>query len=207
MTNTSPVPTIADLWRRLRAWLAIALRRGPAAVARLVTRKAQDAVARRLRLIESLLLKLLLIEAATTRRPIPERCAAASPGLSPARHSSSGHAEIPTDPKTWRVRFRPRLRGLTPAQQLPRRSAPPRTRTPAIAARAHKLARRLEALRRVIANPRRAIAALARRLAALGAAAHALARAIALSRPRAVASIALAHAMIYAHDAVIHDSS
>jgi hypothetical protein len=70
------------------------------------------------------------------------------------------------------------------------------------AAHARRLARRFEALRRVLSDPRAAIAALARKLAALGAAAHAAARRIALWRPRAPhASIPHGHAMVAAHDA------
>ena len=240
MTHSSAVsaPTIADLWRTLRAWLADALRRGPAAVARLVTRQAQNAVARRLRMIESLLLKLLLVEAAQLH-PFPGRGEAASPGpinadageqaaanaarrlhatvsmgpgLGAARQSGNGWVEDPANSKTWRVRFRPRLRGLLPKPPRPR--AAPHARTvaapPNPVLRARKLARRLEALRRVIAQPRRAVAALARRLHALGAAARAVAHAIALWRPRGAApSLTLAHAIVHASDArvVFEDSS
>jgi hypothetical protein len=64
-----------------------------------------------------------------------------------------------------------------------------------------KLARRFEALRRVIADPRRAIAALVRKLAALGAGARAFARVIALASPRQGGGPIFADATVRAHDA------
>jgi hypothetical protein len=116
-------------------------------------------------------------------------------------------AEDPTQPETWRVRFRARLREFTRRQRSAQTAGlcptPPCARDSTnLATRARKLAHRLEALRRAIADPRRAIAALARRLRALGENARAAARAIALFRPRrARSSMALAHAIVSASDA------
>jgi hypothetical protein len=68
-------------------------------------------------------------------------------------------------------------------------------------ARARTLARRFEALRRILADPRRAAIALARRLAALGARACAIARRIALVAPRQGGGMTFAGAIIFALDA------
>jgi hypothetical protein len=98
------------------------------------------------------------------------------------------------------VRFHtpvPRRRQSTPTPRHRAKAAPPCAQTLAL-----RLARRFEALRRVIADPRAAIAALARKLHALGAAAYAIARRIALWRPRtALLSLAHGHATVCAHDA------
>ena len=217
MTTASHPLTIADLWREARAWLAGALRdfRGPAAIARTFARRARAAIRARLMLIEALVMKLLLIEAAHLHQasrpfldrriapspgpintPAQERGAAKAalgvhttvsmaPGLRASRASGNEWSEDPARPSTWRVRFHLRI---------PREPTRMRTgvrpilhaRPERIRARAHAraLARRFEALRRVVADPRRAIAALARKLAALGAAARAAACRIAFARPR-----------------------
>ncbi len=207
-------PSIPDLWRDLRAWMAGALADfgGPAFILALFSRAAQTAVKRRLQLIESMLMKLLVVEAARLfqahRHPLPDARAARGPGAMNAGRGKKPGAEDPNSPETWRVRFRPRLsRFMPPAARRARpHAAPARMRNsfaPQLAAHARKLARRYEAARRVIANPERAIAALARRLDALGAHARAVAHAIALARPRlcANAPAALAHAIVHANDA------
>lgn len=223
ITSAPRNPTIADLWRELRAWLAAALAatRGPAAIAKILTRAEHGAFKRRLHFIESLLMKLLLIEAARTpvppasSRQLPLDCP--QPGRNwrgPAGWKPAVRSEDPARPETWRVCFRPRLRGLLKrnASQAPR-PLPTRRMLAAIRAqtKARALARRFESIRRVIANPRRAIAALARRLRALGRAARALAQAIALARPPRCASMPmpLAHAMVHANDAgaAFHNTS
>jgi hypothetical protein len=137
MTNTSAAlnPAIADLWRDLRAWLAdaLAVSRGPAAVARVLAHAAHAAIKRRLQLIESMLVKLLLIEAEHFRsHPFPDARVARSPGpinastagkpaprVAAAMDSGAGAVrqfwngcENPNSPETWRVRFRPRLHHL-----------------------------------------------------------------------------------------------
>ncbi len=65
-------------------------------------------------------------------------------------------------------------------------------------AKARALARRFEAVRRVIADPSRIIAALARKLAALGKRARAFARRIAIAAPPRGSGRALANAVGYA---------
>ena len=67
-----------------------------------------------------------------------------------------------------------------------------------------RLARRLEAVRRVIADPRRVIAALARKLASLGRAARAFARRIALAAPPRGGGPVFANAIVYACDASLN---
>jgi hypothetical protein len=208
MTTAAFIPTLDDLWCEARLWLAETARefRGPVEIARTLARAARRAIGRRLRALEAFLMKLLLIEAADAPLDPPSirRAAALAPGA-PVCHAP----EDPDDPETWRVRFCFRI----PA--APRRghagaagALPPRA--PAVdattvqgraEASARKLARRFEALRRVAANPARAIAALARRLHALGAGACAVARRIALS-PAAHGhrGLVVAHATVYAHD-------
>ena len=201
MTNTLASDPIDDLWRQARAQFADALRalRGPAGVAVILARAAYDAVKARLRLLESLVLKLLLIEAA--RLPILDEPSAPLTQAHAYRRQASHRREDPADPETWRVRFRPRIprnpqRPCGPAIACLR--APARSSVDAIA-----LARRFEALRRVLADPRRAIAALAAKLRALGAAAHAAARRIALYVPRCKAQGPThAAALVRAHDAL-----
>jgi len=86
-----------------------------------------------------------------------------------------------------------------------------RARTESMRAQAHarRLARRFEALRRVIADPRPAIANLARTLTSLG---RTIARRIALARPSHSTSLGpiFASAMVLSQDASFsfpHDTS
>ena len=184
MTYTASLsldPT-ADLWAHARRLLADALRAsgGPAAIARALAEAARAAFKRQLARLESLLMKLLLIEASkrAAEPPAPRARTAACADRAPTQ----APPEDPADPETWRVRFHPRL--PRPPQQGA--SAPPPARaTPESRAqrKAHRLARRFEAIRRVIAAPQRAISTVARRLSALGAGAFAAARRIALARP------------------------
>lgn len=223
-----PDDLITQLWRHARLWLAEMLRdfTSPAAILRAVTRQARAAFRQRLQMLDSLVTKLLLIEAARLPpHPFPDWRVAPSPGpmntggaekaaatrsaapvfigpeLAAARRP--GKTEHPDHPQTWRVRFHVRIPKQSRATTLTRRTntrlAPELIRA---AAQARRLARRFEALRRVLSDPRAAIAALARKLAALGVAAHAAARRIALWRPRAPhASIPHGHAMVAAYDA------
>jgi hypothetical protein len=254
---------IADLWREARSWLADAMRDflGPAEIARALARKARMAIKRRLVLIEALVMKLLLIEAArlhpfpdarAARSPGPMTAIAASrfapasasrlqtsavmdPGLGAARQSGNGCAEDAADPSTWRVRFcvrvppdpqrpahapprdtgGPRIRDLGPPllvrdiwREQARRQLIDRLRPKPDAEAAHRrnqakaarLARRFEAVRRVLADPRRAIAALARKLAALGPGARAFARRSALAAPFR-AGLIIGGAIVHACDA------
>ena len=201
MINALASDPIDDLWRQARAQFADALRalRGAAGVAVIRTRAAYEAVKARLRLLESLVLKLLLIEAA--RSPISDE--PSSPLSQPHAHRKQAphRREDLADPETWRVRFRPRI---PRDPQRPRGPAIARLRAPARSSvNAIALARRFEALRRVLVDPRRAIAALAAKLRALGAAAHAVARRIALYVPRCKAQGPThAAALVRAHDAL-----
>lgn len=189
---------IAVLWQGARAWLADTLRLfgGPATIAR----GACVAFKRRLALLESLVMKLLLIEAARQRDLIDasvethKTARPAAPG--PRRRAAEEDA---ARSETWRVRFRPRMprrarHGASAQRPAPRRHARPGS------AHAMRLARRFEALRRVLADPRRAIATLARQLRALGARAYAAARAIAMSSPRQGGGMVHAHALVHACD-------
>jgi hypothetical protein len=201
MTTACPIPDpIAELWRAARAWCAeaMAVLGGPAAVARAIARDAFLAAKSRLRRLESFVAKLLLIEA--------EHCAPPLPAPKRARRTPPAYMqapEDPADPATWRVRFRPRLPREHRAQGRisPFPLSPPRGSTSCpqrVHADARALARRFEALRRVIADPRAAVAALARRLAALGPRAHAAARRIALVMPRHGGGLVYADACVRA---------
>jgi len=123
------------------------------------------------------------------------------PGLGAPRQSGNGWREDPTRPETWRVRFRlrmpPQLRARSAATRLQLR---PRTESIRAQAHARRLARRFEALRRVIADPRPAIANLARKLTSLG---RTIAHRIALARPSRSASLGpiFAAAIILSQDA------
>ena len=196
MTQIHPASDpIAELWRAARAWLAETLRcfGGPAAIAAAAALGA--AFKRRLVQLEAVVAKLLLIEAARIPSLAPVRAAAARVRRALQRALP---AEDPARPETWRVRFVPRL-GAAPGRRMP----PPRPSRAVIPAQAKSraLARRLEALRRVLADPRRAVASLARRLAALAAAAFAAARRLAFAARRYAADPLSAHALVCASDA------
>src|SRR5262245_1014186 len=157
MTKAKPLPNdpIARLWQIARAWLLEAIHAfgAPEAVARTLSRFARHALARRLRALETFAMKLLLVEAA--RLP-PPRTACARARTTPARVAKAP-APDPARPETWRVRFELRIPPAADnAPRAPKTPAAPRQR-PAHAtpdptrerAKSEKLARRLEALRRV----------------------------------------------------------
>jgi hypothetical protein len=197
--TTAPIASdpIAALWQAAHDWLADTWRTfgPPERIARLA-RAALAALARELRALELLVLKLLLIEAAGL------------PGLAHA-HAPARAASCPlmrcgcVSPRTSPIPNAPRfsLRLPQARTQSRRRSQRQRPR-PARAPDPLDLARRCEALRRVLADPMPAVARLARKLHALGARAYAAARRIALLRPRRVprAPMLYAHASVRAHD-------
>jgi hypothetical protein len=198
--ETLALDPIAALWRAARAALAQMLRAfgDPAAVAR----AACDGFRRRLAVLDSLVAKLLLIEAARSHA-LPARCAPSAKAGAIAQAARRSAPEDPARPETWRVRFHTRMPGSR--RHARARYAPsPRSscaRPACVPARIRRLARRYEALRRVLADPRRAILALARKLRALGARAYAAARRIALAVPRGVeAGMTHAHALVHACD-------
>src|SRR5688572_10425005 len=160
---------IADLWRSARAGLAHMLREfgRPAAIAAAVV---GEAFKRRLNQLEALVARLLLIEAARLPGATPTRAACARASRSSRRALP---AEDPARSETWRVRFNARTGGPPSHRAAPPAPVAPATPAERAHAKSRALARRLEALRRVLANPHRAIAALARKLAALGAGAYA----------------------------------
>lgn len=222
MTSASlPSDPIAELWQTARAWCARALAElgDPAAIAAAVAREAYAACRRRLALLEQFVLKLLLIEA--SRLPVtPANAPPASSRqdqlhilqASDTRPESAGwkpavRCEDPARPETWRVRFQARFAPIKRALATQRRAVVmPRFRANSngvdrAQARARTLARRFEALRRILADPRRAAIALARKLAALGARAYAVARRIALAAPRQGGGMTFAGAIILALDA------
>jgi hypothetical protein len=230
MTQAHLAPDLtAALWQAAHDWLAGVLRAfgQPARMARLA-HTACAALKRELKALESLVLKLLLIEAShlhsfpdaraargpgPMNTPVAERDAARAvpcihakmvmdPGLGASRQSGNGWVEDPANPETWRVRFSLRLPQIPPR----RRHAPTRRPRPTRPASALELARRCEALRRVLADPTSAVARLARKLRKLGARAYAAARRIALLRPRDLPCTAMlyAHACVRAHDGAHH---
>jgi hypothetical protein len=187
---------IAALWQAAHDWLADTWRAfgPPERIARLA-RAACAALARELRALELLVLKLLLIEAArlpacgVTHTHAPARAASC-----PVLRRQCVSPRIPNTP-----RFSLRL---PQARTQSRRRAQRQRPRPARALDPLDLARRCEALRRVLADPMPAVARLARKLHALGARAYAAARRIALVRPRRLprAPMLYAHASVRAHD-------
>ncbi len=155
--------------------------------------------------------------------PIAAPAGRCAPGRA---RSNLARAEDSHDPESWRVRFHLRMPRERAPHQPPRDAGGPRIRdigppllvrdiwrererralvdrlrrfNPANApAKALALARRFEAIRRVIADPRRAIAALARKLLSLGKRARASARRIACAAPRRCRIPALGNAVGYA---------
>jgi hypothetical protein len=200
MTTLHLLPDpIAVLWQGARAWLADTLRLfgGPATIAR----SACAAFKRRLALLESLIMKLLLIEAARQSdlndAGVETHKAARPAAPGPRRRAAEEDA---ARSETWRVRFRPRMPRRARHGASAQRPAPRLRHARPDSAHAMRLARRFEALRRVLADPRRAIATLARKLRALAARAYAAARAIAMSSPRQGGGMVHAHALVHACD-------
>ncbi len=78
-SNIVPIDPIANLWLIARAWLADAVRAfgAPEAVARVFSRFARAGLARRLRALETLAMKLLLVEVSRLEPPRVAACARA----------------------------------------------------------------------------------------------------------------------------------
>jgi hypothetical protein len=212
MNYTAGPTPITDLWKTARAWFDGALNAfgGPQTILRALDRALRGAIKRRLKALEILAMKLLLVEAAKlTPRPVaPARAAAACSG-----EKRTAPAIDPARPETWRVSFQlqilpeppppdigPRIRNLgssrfiravvvdaaTMANKLARLAAlraAPRGGEAGGRAKAERLARRFEALRRVIANPLPHARRLKRRLLALERHAFAAAQRIAVRAP------------------------
>jgi hypothetical protein len=206
MTNNCIDP-IARLWQGARAWFA-ELRSAYGATAQIaaLASAACAALTRELRALESLVLKLLLIEAL---RFHPFRRAAPSRVANIAEQSAAQAARrlrklVSTDPEPVTASEEREQEDAPPvfALRLPYDRAPHRLRaTPARAAsepRPRDLARRFEALASVLADPAAAVARLVCRLRALGPRAARIARRIALHRPRAEPR----HPMLFAHACV-----
>jgi len=182
------------IWRRMRASFqrAVAEIGAPAVIAALstLTRKLRRTIAERILRLEHLVRKLLLAEAVAIRRTTPALCVAADAHKAPLTTSSftaatpSARAQPDlTQPDTWSARFAlapprdprrvpealaPRLRSLW--GPTPPEPPPPPQRAPRVFDEAEtpfRLARRLEALRRVLENPAPYAVRLARLLTRL----------------------------------------
>ncbi len=212
MSYAAAPTSITDLWKTARAWLDEALNSfgGAHTIRQTLDRALRGAIKRRVQALEILAMKLLLVEAAklAPRPAASGRAAAACCG-----ESRTGPAVDPARPETWRVSFRlqippeppppdlgPRIRSLGPsrfiravvvdaatmANKLARIAAwraAPRGAEANERAKAERLARRFEALRRVIANPAPRARRLRRKLLALKRHASAAARRIARRAP------------------------
>lgn len=182
ITEADPA-TIAACWRRVRAMFARAAESIGAVgrLARLVSLAParRRAIAGCIGLIETIVRKLLLVEAAALRTAeqsapradrgprfeIVMRPAAPEARRTTAGSTAKAHAFDPAQPHTWRVRFQlapPRDRRAVAACNAPRIRAlwgpspppPPSRQTAAVITPAPlRLALRMEALRRVIADP------------------------------------------------------
>lgn len=192
ITEATPA-TIADLWQRLRSMMTRAsflVGALPALAAlALLTRRRHREIASCITCLEAIARKLIFVAAAELHRaerdgakasrtpqlkivtPSPTSWSAglrpASPAEAKPRCAQGGaHAFDPTQPETWRVRFKlapprdeaavpesraPRIRALWGATPAPPQRAPSQPRD--IAPAPMRLAQRFEALRRVIADP------------------------------------------------------
>jgi hypothetical protein len=193
MSITEAIPaTIADLWQRLRSMMTrasfiVGALPALAALASL-TRRQHREIASCITCLEAIARKLILVAAAELHRaerdgakpkslpqleivtPSPTSWSAglrpASPAEAKSQCAKSAQSFDPTQPQTWRVRFKlapprdeaavpesraPRIRALWGATPAPPQRAPsqPRDVTPAPV----RLAQRFEALRRVVADP------------------------------------------------------
>lgn len=206
MTNLSAPKPISELWRIARALLADALNAfgGPQTIQQTLDRVAHRAIKRQLKALEMLALKLLLIEA-VNRTPL----AIAPPRAKPIGQGRPAPAIDPARPETWRVCFQlhippkpeepigPRIRSLGPSLFVRAAIVDAKTMAKKLAfmasarvsdeararARAERLARRFEALRRVFANPAPSARRLKRKLLALERETLAAARRIATLKP------------------------
>lgn len=186
---TTPPPS-AQLWERLRALFVrvISAIGAPAIIAALTLAPGmRTGIARQLALVEILARKLLLAEAAALSAQPPQR----GPRLTEALLASSGLYTLPpkrrrtrvrsnarardlSDPETWSARFAlaiprdarviqdryaPRIRALWGDTRSPPATEPPsRMQT----SEAFRLARRAEALRRMLHDPAPYVSRLAR---------------------------------------------
>lgn len=208
MRNFSAPAPIATLWQTARAWFTDALASfgGPQTIRQTLDSIARRAIRRQLRALETLVMKLLLIEAAKLAPLLTQHARTA-----PSREGRTTHAADPAQPETWRVCYQihippepeantaPRIRSLGPSpfiraivldakalqQKLAHMAAMRAANTSEARAHANaeKLARRFEALRRVFANPLPRARRLKRKLLALKHGAFAAAKRIALSKP------------------------
>ncbi|MCX7358419.1 MAG: hypothetical protein NT015_09805 [Alphaproteobacteria bacterium] len=207
MNNFSAPTPISDLWRIARAFLTDALNAlgGPQTIRQTLDLIARRAIKRQLQALETLVMKLLLIEAANLPAQTPRTRTAPS-----GKERITRAADDPAHPETWRVAFQlqippepkgapgPRVRYLGPsgfirakvvgAQMLEKleRLVAAHFNTSAedsLRAKATKLARRFEALRRVFANPLPRARRLKQKLQALKHRAFAAARRIAHAKP------------------------
>lgn len=177
---TAPTP-IVDLWTYARALLADCLDAfgGPQTIQRTFDCNARRAIKRQLKALETLVMKLLLIEAANLA---PLAVAARHALPTPSGQGRAASAADSERPETWRVCYQIhippapqqadtalRLRSLAPSRfiravvvdgkaqaQMLAHMAALRAKSTSEArthASAERLARRFEALRRVFANP------------------------------------------------------
>jgi len=101
------------LWKIARMWLVSAVARfgSPALIATLVERRVRRVLTRRVVALETLVMKLLLVEAARLGEP-PSRHSRAHAEASAARRAAAGWAvrgQDSADPGKWRVRFQLRI--------------------------------------------------------------------------------------------------
>lgn len=210
MHNFSAPTPIADLWKFARAWLTETLNTfgGPQTIQRTFDRIARRAIKRQLQALEVLVMKLLLVEAAKLR---PH--AVATQRIARRGQGRVAHAADLNRPETWRVCFQlhippeppepkntgPRFRSLAPsrfiravvldAKALAKtlaHMAALRAKSTSEArerAKAERLARRFEALRRVFADPLPRARRLKQKLWALKRSAFAAAKRIAVLKP------------------------
>jgi hypothetical protein len=128
-SQAAPSDPIALLWKIARMWLVDAIEAfgGPAEVAAMLARRTRRAVKRRLKALEALVMKLLLVEAAKL-----------GPGRSRVTHT---HAQTPSDkqqpveracvslpdpadPSTWRARFVLRIPPEAATKRMPANTGP-----------------------------------------------------------------------------------
>lgn len=191
MQSIPPPPATTPLWARLRALFerVIAAIGAPAFIAALTLAPGmRTGIVRQLALIELLARKLLLAEAsalapaATSRGPRLVEINLAASGLYTVpqtrrrtRARSSGRIIDPYNPETWSARFAlamprderavqdrraPRIRALWGDTITP--PAPPEPAPRQHASEAFRIARRAEALRRMLNDPTRHVHRLAR---------------------------------------------
>ncbi|MBX3428605.1 MAG: hypothetical protein KF779_03370 [Hyphomonadaceae bacterium] len=207
MNNFSAPTPISDLWRIARAFLTEALNAfgGPQTIRQTLDLIARSAIKRQLQALETLAMKLLLIEA--VKLPAQTQRAHTVPK---GKGRTTRTADDPARPETWSVAFQlqippepkgapgPRIRylgasGFIRAKVVSAKMLEKLERLVAahlstsgedrVRAKATKLARRFEALRRVFANPLPRARRLKQKLQALKRRAFAAAIRIAKHKP------------------------